>query len=87
MDEMEIFFTKWSYKIQFYQLSGEIFYLNVKVSHTLQFTVLFQVSEAFLPLYKLVWGFLSLRNGVSVYEMESKYLISSHLVYYFTIIS
>ena len=28
------FFTKWSYKIQFYSLSGEIFYLNIKVSRT-----------------------------------------------------
>ena len=27
------FFTKWSYKIQFYSFSGTIFYVNIKVRH------------------------------------------------------
>ena len=34
IDEMEIFFTKWSYKIQFYSYSRKIVYLKIKVGHT-----------------------------------------------------
>ena len=41
----------------------------------------------FASIFKQFGAFFSLRNGVSVYEKESKYLISLYLVYYFTIIS
>ena len=37
------FFTKWSYKIQFYSLSGIIFYVNIKVRHAYHLIVLFKV--------------------------------------------
>ena len=37
------FFTKWSYKIQFYSLSGTTFYVNIKVRHAYHLIVLFQV--------------------------------------------
>ena len=37
------FFTKWSYKIQFYSLSGTIFCVNIKVRHAYHLIVLFQV--------------------------------------------
>ena len=71
------FFTKWSYKIRFYSLSGTIFCVNIKVRHAYHLIVLFQVFQVFLSLYLNILGFFSLRNGVSVYEMELKYLISN----------
>ena len=45
------FFTKWSYKIQFYSLSGKIFYLSIKVRHAYHLIVLFKVFF-FVPIFK-----------------------------------
>ena len=58
------FFTKWSYKIQFYSLSGTIFYVNIKVKHAYHLIVLFQVFfSTFVAVFKYFGAFF-------LYEME-----------------
>ena len=77
---------KWSYKIQFYSLSGKIFYLSIKVRHAYHLTVLFKVFYFFLFLYLKFgaffftkWSF-SLRNGVKI-----SYFLTFNLLFYFNI--
>ena len=59
----EDFFTKWSYKIQFYSLSGEIFYLNVKVSHISFYRTISGILSIFASIFRQFGAFF-------LYEME-----------------
>ena len=71
---MEIFHEMELQNSNLFIIWKKIFYLYFKVRHTKHLIVLLKYISIFVSILKQFGAFF-FKNGVSVYEMESKYLI------------